>query len=267
MKKKPKIAIVLVLYKVKLEESKAYQTIVKGSGCDTLIYDNSPEVQDVNSVANFQYQHNPDNPGVSKAYNEAIAWAKNRTCTHLLLLDSDSSFSVDAFSHYKTAVSQFPDKLILPTLLSNNRKISPFYFKWGKSWYGDDIKPGKLQLGNILAINSGMLIPLALCTEAEAFNEELPLDWSDVAFVRKWSKEQTEAMHIELVVQHGLSEHEERSVESIKFRYKLYVQGLKKVANSTVELFLMLLWAKLRAFKLSVKHRTFWFIVQFTKAL
>ena len=258
-----KMAAVIVLYQKNLIETESFQSILKDLDIPILVYDNSPLQQEVLQKNNIEYYHNPANPGVSEAYNYAAKWAGEKTCTHLLLLDSDSSFSEGAFENYKKAVKKNPDELILPQVMSSGFKISTFYFKYGKSFYGDKIPVGTIELKQLAAINSGMLIPLKWFKALGGYSTHLPLDWSDIEFVRRFAKKKKTAIHIPLVIQHGLSEHQQESIESAKRRYGIYLRGIKNVSTSFTEYLLMLLWAKLKAIKLCFKYKTTWFLFHY----
>ncbi|MBL4707508.1 MAG: glycosyltransferase [Flavobacteriales bacterium] len=260
-----KIVAVIVVYQQFLKDTETYRTLLEGANIPYMVYDNSPNAQAL-VEKNISYIHNSNNPGVSKAYNEAIKWAKGISASHLLLLDSDSNFPKIALETYTTAAVNFPNQLILPSLTSAGRKISPFYFFNGKSHYGDSIKEGNLQLGRQLAINAGSLLPLAHLENVN-FNEKLPLDWSDVYFFRELSKTSIKAQHIPLTIEHSLSEHEERTLSSVKFRFGLYLKGISEVSDSKGEKLMMYFWAKLKATKLGIHYTSPWFLIQFVKRL
>ncbi|MFT4659774.1 MAG: rhamnosyltransferase [Patiriisocius sp.] len=257
-----KLAAVVVIYNQLFFETETYRTLLSGIDIQLLIYDNSLKAQVVKEDNTIKYIHNPYNPGVSTAYNKAILWANEISATHLLLLDSDSTFSIDAIKNYLQGISNYPTHIILPSLYSNNRKISPFYFSFGKSHYGDNIKCGELNLGKQLAINAGTILPLQQIGSCR-FNEELPLDWSDVYFFRKASEKHVKARHISLEIQHGLSEHEKQSLTTSKIRFIHYINGIPIVASNFFEHALMLFWAKLRVLKLCVRFKTIWFLKRF----
>ena len=160
------IAAVMVRYNSDLNRSATYLTLFKDLECPKLIYDNSFTKIKANPIADFNYHHDPKN----------------------------------AFSKYRNAAEESAEKIILPSMLSENKVISPFYFRFGKSWYGDSINFGTINLGKIVAINSGMLIPLSTFQKVNGFNEQLPLDWSDVDFCRKLAKIKTQAQYINLVI-------------------------------------------------------------------
>jgi len=265
MEGRVKIAAVLVVYEQVISETETYRTLLKNTNIPYLVYDNSLNEQVVEGE-NMSYVHNPNNPGVSKAYNEAINWAKKIKASHLLLLDSDSVFPDFAFEQYEAAILTFPNRLILPSLVSENRKISPFYFSNGKTHYGGSIEEGQMQLGEKLAINAGSLLPINALGNIR-FNETLPLDWSDVYFFRRLSKTSIQAQHIALQINHGLSEHQQKNLESAKLRFDLYLRGIPEVSEGSRERLLMYFWAKLKAIKLALHYKSLWFPTQYLKRL
>ena len=265
MEGRVKIAAVLVVYEQVISETETYRTLLKNTNIPYLVYDNSLNEQ-VLEGKNMSYVHNSNNPGVSKAYNEAIKWAKKIKVSHLLLLDSDSVFPDSAFEQYEAAILTFPNQLILPSLVSANRKISPFYFSNGKTHYGDYIEEGQMQLGEKLAINAGSLLPINALGNI-CFNETLPLDWSDVYFFRRLSKTSIQAQHIALKINHGLSEHQQRNLASVKFRFDLYLRGIPEVSEGSWEKLLMYFWAKLKAIKLAFRYKSLWFLTQYLRRL
>ena len=257
-----RIAAVVVLYKELLEETDTYRSLLHSLDIPTLVYDNSPNPQKIESKGHLTYVHDPSNPGVSKAYNYAMTWAKSIEASHLLLLDSDSVFPDKAIDAYQEGALQYPQQLILPSLFSSGRRVSPFYFQGGKSHYGDTIEYGAVSLGKVLAINAGALLPLG-SLDGVSYNEALRLDWSDIHFFRSLSKTGLQTQHIPLVIQHGLSEHGTRSLESAQFRFSLYRRGIPLVADNWAEHLMMLFWAKLKALKLCLRYKVAWFGIEF----
>ena len=99
------------------------------------------------------------------------------------------------------------------------------------------------------------------------FNETLPLDWSDVYFFRRLSKTSIKVQHIALKINHGLSEHEQGNLASAKFRFDLYLRGIPEVSEGSWEKLLMYFWAKLKAIKLVLRHKSLWFLTQYLRRL
>ena len=82
----PKIGVVIVLYRQSLDRCPSYRSLGFPANDSFLILcDNSPQPQPVPPSA--AYIHNPHNPGVSAAYNQAARLALQKDCTHMLLAD------------------------------------------------------------------------------------------------------------------------------------------------------------------------------------
>src|SRR5579859_5229563 len=86
------VLVVLVIYKMKIAESPAYQSLTAELICSKksaalFFYDNSPQPQEslVDQCWTTYYHHDPSNPGVSKAYNEGFKKAKALNKKWLLL--------------------------------------------------------------------------------------------------------------------------------------------------------------------------------------
>ena len=254
-----RIAAVIVLYNESLQDSVTYQSLLALANIPFLVYDNSQNPENHQADSTFQIFLNPDNPGVSAAYNYAWSWAVKNDFTHLLLLDSDSNFPQNAIEVYRKFVEKNQEQVIVPTMNSAKRVISPFYFKFGKTQYGEGISYGEISSRSILSINSGMLVPISVFELTKGYNENLPLDWSDIAFVRKLRKHGVNSVHIPLIVEHGLSEHHKANVESVKFRFEKQVEGLHHVAENRIEKCMMYFWLVLKSVKLTVKYKSIWF--------
>ena len=254
-----RIAAVIVLYNESLQDSVTYQSLLASANIPFLVYDNSQNPEAHQANRDFETYHNSDNPGVSAAYNFAWNWAVKNEFSHLLILDSDSNFPLNAIEVYRKFVEKNQEQVIVPTMKSANRVISPFYFKLGKTHYGEGISYGEISAKNILSINSGMLVPISVFQLTNGYNENLPLDWGDIAFVRKLRKHGVKSVHIPLLVEHGLSEHHKANVESVKFRFEKQVEGFHHVAENRFEKWMMYFWLVLKSVKLTVKYKTIWF--------
>ena len=254
------IAIVTVIYNEKLEHSKTFQSLLSTASQAVFVQDNSLDPDTTTQAKrDFHIVHDPTNPGVSAAYNKAFKWAKKKSLTHVLLTDSDSEFPPQSLEAYFDAAMANPNSIIFPSSVSNGRKISPYYFRFGKSFYGDNIMSGPIKLGKVLAINSGMLIPISVFTQLKGFNESLKLDWSDVHFLRKAASYGVKAVCIPLTINHALSEHGLTPLPSSKYRYKLQTKGIPIVANHLIEKYQMYFWHFLKAIRLGIRYKTFWF--------
>lgn len=267
MQVEPSIAAVIVLYQEELRETKTFQTLLKGGNLPFIVYDNSPKPSKNDYSEAIKVFQDPTNPGVSKAYNQACTWAKRNAFTHLLLLDSDSVFPENAISYYKRIAAKHPNYILLPEVYSRDRKISPFYFRYGKSFYGEGISYGIIDQQSVVGINSGLLVPLRAFDLIGGFKEDLPLDWSDLYFLRQAKKKGLKLFHFNLQIKHGLSEHQAQGMSVAKFRFLCQLKAVGYVTEGPIEKGFIYLWLMLKSIKLSLHFKSFTFIKVYLKNL
>ena len=267
MQVEPSIAAVIVLYKESLSETKTFQTLLKGGALTFVVYDNSPNPIKNDYPGATKVFQDPKNPGVSKAYNQAYKWAERNAHTHLLLLDSDSVFPENAISQYIQVATENPKQVLLPEVRSKDRKISPFYFSYGKSFYGDNISYGMINQQSIVGINSGLLVPLNAFDLIGGFNEDLPLDWSDLYFLRRAKKKGVKLFHFNLQIKHGLSEHQAQGMSASRFRFLCQLKAISLVAEGRIEKGFIYLWLFLKSIKLSLHFKSISFLKVYFKNL
>jgi rhamnosyltransferase len=183
------VLFVIVLYKRTLKDVPAYQTVQSCPGAQMLyVYDNSPEAQPVTSSA-IIYHHDKRNPGVSRAYNSALAVAQRLNKTWLLLLDQDTQIPQEALSSYAQAVAAFTSHHIFTLRMRDGERIvSPYRQVFGRGRSVRNVSPGPLPLSRFHIINSGMLIRSSIFSAAGGYDEDFPLDFSDVAFCDRLKK-------------------------------------------------------------------------------
>jgi GT2 family glycosyltransferase len=186
-----KLTIVVVLYKLEVEQSKTFRTlnqtlfsVDKGKNdVELILYDNSPEKQVLNSSKineiSISYVHDPRNLGIAAAYNYAWAAAKENGSDWLLLLDHDTEIS----AQYMEQVINLEEKeetiaAVVPKINSEGQMISPVYSHSLRPLQGERPVAG-LQDKPVMAINSGALIRVRFLNEIGGFNEDFPLDYLD----------------------------------------------------------------------------------------
>ena len=159
------LLIILVVYKRRLEECEAFQSILKmhksGQLLNLFVYDNSPEPQ---RIFNYQglsiiYKHDSQNSGLSKAYNIGAVQAKNDKLDWILLLDQDTILPANILSKYHFAIHERPNiRLFVPILMLDNKKIfSPCIYRYKRGFHPKEVKKGVDQLDRLAPVNSGMM--------------------------------------------------------------------------------------------------------------
>lgn len=264
------ILAVLVLYNSKLEESVAFVSLTEslnqlGSSMDILVYDNSPapmySTDKKHPEWNVYYVHDPDNSGISKAYNHGLSIAKENNKKWLLLLDQDTSFPLNALSIYSEAIKLTRNAtLFAPKLISRGRIISPFKTGLGKGKILESVAVGEQSFDDIMPINSGILISKDLMIDSGGYNEDFPLDFSDFAFIHRLKKILPKFQIIDLECNHQFSGFDMSDKKTSLARFKnfcnavmLYKSSIEPDMNAFIILFT-------RTLKLTLAFKTLSFL-------
>src|SRR5688572_4521243 len=206
------VLFVIVLYRQRLANSLAF----KGLGplmkkypaaVSLFVYDNSEEpLSDLPVIT--RYVHDPDNPGVSRAYNSTYLLAKEKGLRFLLLMDQDSIFPESIFESYSHAVEMHPDiEVFAPMAKDHKRNYSPFRFIHGRGVPLSRVKPGTHTLNDIKIINSGALVSVDAFEKSGGYDERFQLDFSDVVFCDRLANKNFSVCLIEgsIIHQHSSS--------------------------------------------------------------
>lgn len=183
-----KILCVIVLYKLKLEESIAYSSFVAAAlrrkEFGLLVYDNSPIASPPKSTE-IAYVSDPSNPGISKAYNYGAIYAEQHGYDWLFFTDQDTYYPTDNYISlcHEALINDDSLSLFVPLVDTVKGIFSPL-----KTWHH---MPGKFSyiignknpLQNCAIINSGMVVRLSAFEKAGGYNEKVPLDYSDYQFI------------------------------------------------------------------------------------
>lgn len=266
------ILVVIVLFKKKisnlffLSSTSRYEKII-----EVFIYDNSPFQQSIPNITGYNliYTHDPRNPGISYAYNQAILLAKKLNKKALIFLDQDTEFHPIFIEKYCNSYRKFGDEYIYAPIMYNstNQKIySPALSKGfvGKALNSEIfIFKEKYKIDNISLINSGLMVPISIFNLIGGYNDKIKLDFSDYYFIEKYKLSKKEVILINLYIQHSLSGDEGKNFFQEKIRYEYYYQGAIELENS---LGISMIWPVLRRFlRLSIKYSTLKFLPLFVK--
>lgn len=182
--------IVLVLYKVNLLESAAYQSLTEalaGTGLqsrtDLLVCDNSPlpQTADALHALRGEYVHQPENPGLAASYNLALNHAASAHAPWLMLLDQDTALSVDylqeAFSIAEHHLQDSSVVALAPRLMQHGHLHSP------QSTVAGNQTPdfcGRAA-GTLRVFNSGAVLRTSALQNIGGFPRQFWLDFLDHA--------------------------------------------------------------------------------------
>lgn len=207
---------------------------------DLFLYDNSKFSQDIPIIENvtIYYEHDENNNGVSRAYNQAYKKAKVLHKQLLLLLDQDSVFDISFIDKYMLLYNIYKNNFIYAPIVTNanvTKVYSPAHMRnfVGKIQdFKNFIYQEKYSLTNKSIINSGMMVPLNLFEEIGGFNERLKLDFSDIYFIEKYKKLKAEFILVDLTLKHSISGDEGNDFDQEYSRFKFYCSGAREIQNA-----------------------------------
>ena len=142
----PAILSVIVVYRLLPQESPSLETLLRARAAaaaarrplrlTTVVVNNTPGGQDPGAlVPGVRYQASPDNPGLARPYNEALAAAAREGYECLLTLDQDTHLPDDFLIAMESYARQFRSRpeigAIVPRVADHGRLISPFRFVGG----------------------------------------------------------------------------------------------------------------------------------------
>src|SRR5690606_3747179 len=192
------------------------------------IYDNSakPQVISLESENDIYYEHDCNNSGISRAYNQGAKYAKENNKKWILVLDQDTVLPIDWYIAYYQAVrDNYQLKLFAPILLIRNNVIfSPCKYKMKRGFHLDEITSGRHSLYKVSPVNSGMLISVKEFFAVGGYNEKVKLDFSDFQFIERFRKKNEFFYVVNLICNQDFS-NDNPSVESQVFRFIYYVEG------------------------------------------
>lgn len=273
MKEIKDIQFILVLYKESLYSSKSYLTLSANlkalkTTASLFVYDNSPdsqEIQSTNECWEISYVHDPQNSGLSVAYNLGAQYAKTLGKKWLFLLDQDTDFPEGALLIYMQSIANYPEyRLFAPMLqIQNGKFMSPckYQFRWGK--LSDDVTPGIYAFKNTAPVNSGLLVDAFTFSLSGGYNEKVRVDGCDFQFIERFKKLQQEYVVINLTLQQDFSFFE-TSFEKQFDRFTIFLVDMKNSERESIldGIFYFRIALK-RALFLTVRTKSLRFITQF----
>lgn len=204
------LVIVLVLYKKKLTECPSYNAlyyaVMKRKNIHLLVYDNSPEEQGDVLFKNKQvcYIHDPQNPGLAKAYNKGVALFNQLSAQLMLLLDQDTEIDFPYLDKITLLSDTEAVGAFVPNVYSGSQKISPVF---SDKYVGGELSfpaIGRTEQ-RLMAINSGTVLTKKGLSAVGQFNEDFSLDFLDHWLFWKLYQEHQKIEVVDLILAHDLS--------------------------------------------------------------
>ncbi|MBI2966568.1 MAG: glycosyltransferase [Bacteroidetes bacterium] len=214
---KLKITIVTVLYNTQINNSKTLNSIKYLSNSydlshfDLIIYDNSPDSQDlpISFPLHALYFHDQHNGGLSAAYNFALNYCNEKQIFWILLLDQDTELTMEYFSEIEVTVPAITQNkevvAVIPQILNGKKKISPIILMRGG--FVKELKSNVYGVCDfpVTGINSGTLLKVDFITLLGGFNPLFKMDMLDYWYFCMMYKNNKKAYIIKSILQHDLS--------------------------------------------------------------
>ncbi len=233
------VLFVVVAYKQSLICCRSWTSLEaclsrEGLHAELYIYDNSPEPQAVQHSLHISshYHHDATNPGVSAAFNAACRFATRREKKWILLLDQDTRLGGEAISHYAAAVDAHPSHpLFAPLVVDTIGIISPFRFRNGRGMRVSGMHSGFLPLKTFRAVNAGLLISCELFGRVGGYEQEIALDFSDIAFLEKVQPLCLSLCLVDTTLEQDFSGTSLDDLQATVERFRKYCEGAHTFAN------------------------------------
>lgn len=240
------VLIVIVVYNKRISDLTIFKEKFNHN-IDIYIYDNSKHAQVVPFFknVNIYYEHDPNNNGVSRAYNHAFKKAKELNKKLILLLDQDSNFKIRYLEQYLKLYKKYKDEYIYAPIVCNKNKTkiySPSFMKYfiGKVQKFNNFNYKEIyNIKNKSIINSGLMIPLKLYEKIGGYNEIFKLDFSDIYFIEKYKQINIFIVLVNIYLKHNISGDEGYDFFKEYNRFKYYCNACYNIErNLNVSAFL-----------------------------
>jgi GT2 family glycosyltransferase len=183
------VTIVVVLYGTTLTTSPALNSLgaslgERGGRFHVHVHNNSPTIETEDWRPDLElatYTKHPDNPGLARHYNSALAAAERRGDTWLVLLDQDTKVSAEYLDEVLALVDSPPNSSVgaaVPRLLADDKVLSPHKpLRVRTRPLGD---PGHyLPSARYSFFNSGCVIRVSAARAVGGFADDWPLEFLD----------------------------------------------------------------------------------------
>ena len=206
------VEIVLVLYGVLPEESKAFVSLLRHIGrlrvdYELIVYNNDTSIS-VPGGDGYIAVNAEKNDMLARAYNFALQKAQAGGRQWLLLLDHDTEPTAEYFEALNRFLKQTtpsPDVVAaVPLLKYGNRIISPEKIN-PVMWETTPITVAGTYSGNIVAFNSLSLLSTDFVMSIGGFSELYPLDMLDHWLYRQIAKHKKSVEVLDTHISHSLS--------------------------------------------------------------
>lgn len=268
-----KLLCIVVLYNRELLSTEAYRTLlIHASGKPDIkifAYDNSSSKSPLTEKyeeMGVVYKWNPDNGGVSKAYNSGARFAQENGFDRLLLLDQDTRWGEENYLEVlDKSISDNPEyDIFVPEVIYDRGVFSPLECKGFRPRH-KSLKPGMNTLRNVAIVNTGLSVTTDLFMRSGGYNENVTLDFADFQFVGRLRKQTDKFFLIDYRCHQDFSD-SSTDKNSLRSRFKIYCQCLRNYeCESDREKYRLMLAGFAHSAKLSVRTLDPGFILHYLR--
>lgn len=211
---KHRIQVVIVLYKCNTDQSESLRSISKIKNnltelfdLDILVYNNDNQIQ-IPQHPDYQIYNSPTNSMLAGAYNYALNLAIDKQIQWLLLLDQDTTLTLQYFNELHNTLTNISENIacITPIIKANKKHLSPVKYNpyFGPKWFLKPVLPG-IHDDCLFAFNSGTLINVTAISSINGFPNEFPLDDLDICYFYRLYKKNYSTHVLPIEIEHQLS--------------------------------------------------------------
>ena len=218
--------VLVVIHNRTCADSIACRSLMSQTSLDfrVLVYDNSDTdlgIKDECAANGWTYLGGTGNHGLPAAYNCALDHLKAENAAGFICIMDDDTEPGNTFcSDIKAEAEKNAADILLPVMMNKGRILSPWRER-GRRFFRSYEECASEPAGNILAFNSGMLIPLDVFSDYR-YNEDLFLDCVDISFLRDMKRRGIRTAVVPVYCEQGFSGTERPSREAAMNRFKLY---------------------------------------------
>lgn len=263
----PSLLISIVIYNKPIKELLLLKSLINDEDkIDIFIYDNSKLPQEIPTFenVNIYYEHDENNSGVSRAYNQAYKKAKELNKTLLLVLDQDSSFEFSFIEQYMKMYKEYKNDYIYAPIVCDENKTKIYSPAFLNNFVGkvqsfeNFVYEQTYSLEGKSVINSGLMIPLKMFEKIGGYNEKLKLDFSDIYFIEKYKELNAKIVLVDVYLKHSISGDEGKDFAREYNRFRYYCSACKEIERA---LNTSAFWSSLRRLiRLVLKYKRLSFI-------
>lgn len=209
----PRMVAVVVLYRVPAQESITLQTLrdARANSPDTatalevVVWDNTPGERTAPADGVAHFWHDPSNPGLAAAYNNALQYARERGAAWLVTLDQDTHITPEYLEELLAATQHTAAAAVLPRLMWNGRLLSPFRPRTqGPALPLEGSLTGETRK-YLQAFNSGAAFSVLALTQVGGFDRNFPLDYLDHSTFARLHRNGASLYLLRATLEHALS--------------------------------------------------------------